>query len=466
MKKTLLTRTLHLVIATSLLGLSGILGACAGTSERVAMDLWRAETAKVETGETSAAEFSDHMSLSKYQELALARNHRVNAARESWKASLEGVQTARSLPDPVLTYGVFLQEVETRVGPQKHRLGITQSFPWFGTLNQRGLLALAGADMTRQQYVQVIQTTLREVAVAFARYYYLGAALQINTDNMELLKGWERILRARYTTGKVNYSDLIKVQVELTQLDDRIKTLQQQRAPRSARLIALLDLPSSTILAWPEDLPTVQPLLPAETLEEQLLRLSPELGAMDAKVERTDRKIDLARRAGYPDFTVGVDWIQTDTRDVAGLEDNGKDPLVARVGIRIPLWRGKVSAGTRQAQAQNRAASEAKADRARQLEAELKDLIFRYRDAERKVALYKDSLIPKGNQSLEAAFAAFEAGHSDFLNVLDTERTLLEFGLSLHGARADLLEARAGIDALTGHPTGIAQITPGTEVKQ
>ena len=95
-------------------------------------------------------------------------------------------------------------------------------------------------------------------------------------------------------------------------------------------------------------------------------------------------------------------------------------------------------------------AEERLAARANALESELSTQMYRHRDAQRKVALYRDALIPKGNQSLRAAYAAYEAGEGDFLQVLDAERALIEFGLALERARADRVHAQASITALVG----------------
>jgi hypothetical protein len=53
---------------------------------------------------------------------------------ETWKAAIEQVPQARALPDPKFTYGYFIREVETRVGPQQQKFEIMQIFPWFGTI--------------------------------------------------------------------------------------------------------------------------------------------------------------------------------------------------------------------------------------------------------------------------------------------------------------------------------------------
>jgi outer membrane protein TolC len=431
---------------------AGVFG-CAGSRERAARDSWRMEAAKWASSpgsQTMNGTIESGTPLPELVALAFERNPSVTAARQEWKAALEQVPQARVLPDPMLTYGRFLQSVETRVGPQKQRLGVSQSFPWFGTLGARGDMALAGAEAARGRYAAALQRIYREMSTAYAEYYYLGSSIGIVRDNLGLLVQWEEILRTRYSTGAARFSDLIKVQVELGKLQDRVTTLEQQRAPHRARINALVDLHADNTIPWFDALPEVAGLARRDSLEVRLARQNPELAALRAMVEKETHGVDLAGKAGLPSFTLGVDWVQTDPGPMAGTVDNGKDPVMAMVGIRVPLWRGSVSAGVRQAQARRLSAQAALADRSNRLETDLADALFRFDDARRKITLYRDSLVPKVRESLDAAYSAFEAGQGSFLDVIDAERVLLEFRLVLERARADLLEARAAVDALTG----------------
>ncbi|MEE9371057.1 MAG: hypothetical protein V3W45_06260, partial [Sedimentisphaerales bacterium] len=59
------------------------------------------------------------VNLQDYLRYAALHNAGLKAAFERWKAAIEQIPQAESLPDPKFTYGYFINEVETRVGPQK-----------------------------------------------------------------------------------------------------------------------------------------------------------------------------------------------------------------------------------------------------------------------------------------------------------------------------------------------------------
>ncbi len=436
------------------LAAAGVAGGCAGPAEHAARDLWQADPYRAAPAAAAPAPDSVALTpasgLGDYLEIALERNASVRAAREEWKAALERAPQARALPDPMLTYGYFLQSVETRVGPQKQRLGVSQSFPWFGTLGLKADVALQAAEAARQRYRAALQMTAVGVARAYGDLYYVGASVRSVGDNLAVLRQWEDALQSRYTAGRANFSDVIRVQVELGKLQDRLTTVERRQAPVTARLDALLDYPSAARLPLPDALPPVPVPAGRDSLGRSLERENPELASLKASVAKESKSVDLARKAGLPSFTLGLDWIQTDPRDMPDLADNGKDPVMAVVGVKLPIWRGSVSAGEREARARRASAEARLTGRADALQSDLDDALFRYDDADRKIALYRDSLIPKVNQSLDASYSAFEAGKGTFLDVLDAERTLLEFKLSLERARADLLEAGVSIQALTG----------------
>ena len=76
--------------------------------------------------------------------------------------------------------------------------------------------------------------------------------------------------------------------------------------------------------------------------------------------------------------------------------------------------------------------------------------LYHFRDAGRKIDLYRDTLIPKAEQSLNVTQQAFSAGQADFLDLIDTQRVLLEFKLSYERALAHRAQRLAEIEKLVG----------------
>ena len=90
-------------------------------------------------------------------------------------------------------------------------------------------------------------------------------------------------------------------------------------------------------------------------------------------------------------------------------------------------------------------------NREQTLTADIQQALFKLRDADRKINLYKESLIPKAEQSLEVNRKGYETGKMEFINLIDAERMLLEFELSYERALADHLKHRSELAKLTGN---------------
>lgn len=97
------------------------------------------------TSQAPSASESIEPTLNAYIEYALFHSPEVERSYQDWRASSERLPQVRSLPDPRLKLGFFVNEVETRVGAQQAKVGIEQSFPWIGTLKSREDSAARGA---------------------------------------------------------------------------------------------------------------------------------------------------------------------------------------------------------------------------------------------------------------------------------------------------------------------------------
>ena len=387
--------------------------------------------------------------LGDYLRYGALNNPGLEAAFSRWKAALERSPQVTSLPDPRLTYGYFIDEVETRVGPQRHRVGVEQTFPWFGKLRLRGDAALAEARAVYEQFVAQKLKLFFEIKHAYYELYYLARALAITRENMGLVKRFEQVARSQYRVGSAQHADVIRAQVELGKLEDELRSLEDMRQPLAAQLNAALNRPAHAAVPWPKAVPSDH----VEAKDEQVLawvsESSPELRALAAQIEEQQAAVNLAKRNYYPDVTLGLEYIDTGSARTP-TSDSGKDPVVAKMSINVPLWQRRYRAAEREARARLRGARHEMADRANTLAAELKLALFKQRDAERKIGLYRDALVPKAEQSLKAIETAYAAGKMDFLSLIDAEQVLLAFRLAHERALADRAQRLAEIEMLVG----------------
>jgi len=409
-------------------------------------------SAAAESPDASEPEPANLTGLSDCLAYAALHNPGLEAAFEQWKATYEKILQARTLPDPRLTYRVFIEQVETRVGPQLQGAGIAQMFPWFGKLELRAGVADEAAKAAGQRYQAAKLALFYRVKRAWYEDYYLERAIAVTAENRRIVENLEGVVRTRYKAAAAGQPDLIRVQVELGKLDDRLRALQAMREPVRAKLNAALGRATDAPLPVPAAAPEERIAADDAQVLAWLAEDSPTLAAMDHEAEARRRQIDLARKDFYPDLTVGVDWTQVGEARMPGVPDSGKDVVMGMFSINVPIWHEKYNAAAREAMAGHRAALASRQETANTLAADLKMALYGYRDANRKINLYRDTLLPKARQALRSTETAFVGGKATYLDLMDAERILLEFQLSHERALADSAQRLAEVEMLVGRP--------------
>jgi len=393
---------------------------------------------------------NDPIELKDYLAFAAMNNAGLQVAFEQWKIAVEQVPQAKSLPDPKFTYGYFIEEVETRVGPQRNKLEIMQTFPWFGEIEARTDAAAAAAKAARKRYEAAKLKLFSEVKYAFYEYTYLARAIEIAKENLELIQHFEEVARTKYITAATGHPDVIRAQIEMARLEDRLKTLEELRKPIVARLNAVLNRQSLEMLPWPRK----AQLRVAEVSREKMIELlrlkNPELEALDFELQAAKSKVDLAKKKFWPDVGVGVGWTDTRSAMNPGVSDSGKDPIILMFTMNLPIWREGYKAVELQAKANVRKASHQKREAENTIIALAERSLYDFEDSDRKRKLYGDVLIPKGEELLEASETAYKAGTIDFLSLINAQQKLLEFQLYYERAMTDNQQELARLEMLVG----------------
>ncbi|MFU8896581.1 MAG: TolC family protein [Gammaproteobacteria bacterium] len=393
--------------------------------------------------------------LDHYIGYALRDSPELDAAWHRWRAAAERVTQARTLPDPQLGFAVVFDQVDTNAGHMGERYSISQMFPWFGKLGLRGDVAFEEAQAEARLFEATRLELAERVTRAWFELAWLNEAIATAGENLALMRRFESVARARYRVGAVSQADVNRAQVELGRLDDQLRSLQDMRGPAAAALNAVLGRSAHARLPGAFDAPSRQPAGAwPEQEDDYWLALArarnPGLAAAQHRVMREEQAVALAQRNYYPDITLGLEYGRNSARRMAQMDGGGSDTVAAMVSFSLPIRRGRIAAGVREAEARLGAASRQAEAREYDLEAELKQALFVHRDSTRRVALYGGTLLPKARQSLATTEAAYRAGDAGFSDLVDAQRVLLEFALAHERAAADRAQALARIRTLVG----------------
>ncbi len=401
--------------------------------------------------DNSVSDLLQAADLEAYLAFGLRNSAHLRASFESWRASTERVEQASTLPDPKLSFGEFLEEVQTRTGPQRRRFGISQAFPWPGELGTKANLAERQAEVAWEHVEQSRLSVARQIEEAFYEYAYLAHELTITRELLQLTQGLEPVVQGRIRGG-AGQEDLLRLQVEIGRLEDDLASVQRRRPALSSRLADAMNLPLEVAGSLP--LPELEFPHPETRSTEELLALaldgSPRLRAFAKQLQAAsvaEELVDFKRR---PDLAARLDYIQTGDALAPGTPGSGDDPVFVGLTLSLPVWSSSYSAAEREARHVVRAARARLDDARSSLSAEVTEVSYRVDDSQRRIRLYRESLIPRARESLQLTTVSYRAGGASVLDLLDSERALLEFELSLWRACREALKGGARLRELLG----------------
>src|SRR5450755_3087588 len=212
---------LELLLLASLLTLSA-LAQESPTTRDVAPRV--APTATVDQPPSSQA-----LTLEEVVTEALAKNPGVQSALHTINAQQHKIPQAKSLSDPMVSVGwngnpapFSVQEGD----PSSYRgISVSQQLPYPGKLKLRGQIAAKDVDAAQWDYEAVRRRPVADVKTAYYEYFFYDKALQITRKDKDLLQKLSSISEARYKVGKGMQQDVLRSQVEITMLLQRVTVM-------------------------------------------------------------------------------------------------------------------------------------------------------------------------------------------------------------------------------------------------
>ena len=387
----------------------------------------------------------DRLMLPELIQGVLARNPELVAARKQWEAATNRITQARSLDDPILSIQLWNVPQPFKATQADNTIfGLSQNLPFPGKLGLKGEVASRSADMTEQ----AVHAKERELVARLKQAYYdlflMQKTIQIHHEQVELLRQFFEIANTKFRAGKGSQADVLKAQVELSLLQQQLPVLEQRRKTAGAMLNTLLDRDPSLPLGLaqePSPLPIDQPL---DDLHRLALNDRPELKAAELDVQRSEQSRALAQRQYYPDFNVAFQRFQN---------YQANDGFGAYVAMSIPFafWtKPKYDAGVQEAAAAVSVAQAQQHTLENLTRFQVDDLLAKLRATDQVATLYRTTILPQAEQSLESARVGYRVGKGSFLDLIDAQRTWRGFQHEYFKAIVDRQHRLAELEQMVG----------------
>ena len=381
---------------------------------------------------------------------AKARNPEFASMRHEADAAADRAASAGTLPDP--KFRIELQDI-TKMGEQdptlsparvgKTRYLLMQDLPWFGKRDLKREIAELEAAGAQGRSLGTWADLATRIKAAYAEYYYIHRNLVLAREILDLMERLEKIAQVRYAGGLAAQQDVIRAQVEQTNMRTELVAMETEHHHLSARLNALLARPPNSALAAPEGLR----LLPAPAkldyaaLAERARARNPQLFADDARLKAAEKSRELTYKNRYPDFTLGVSPIQY---------QNAVMEWELMVELNIPLQQGSRRAQERESEAMLAAARARREATSNQVMADLAENLAGIEAARRTELLTTNNLLPQAELTFQSALAGYETGKVDFATLLDAQRQIRQARQNQIKAQAEAQARLADIERILG----------------
>ena len=386
-------------------------------------------------------------------EAVLAELHtspRLRAARLGAGALAIEAVVSDAWPDPSISLTVQPFPILTARGSQRLLFRVEQMLPWPGTLSRRrevadGNAAIAGAEV----HVLLADLSL-QVQQAYIRLARVQAIEALIRGFQERLGTFAEAAAIRYEVGRGPQAAILRLQLESNRLETRLLGLDAERhLARStlARLIDRPDLVADAVVVDPVTLPAFDSALVSFARRER-----PERNVLDARAQRQEAEIELAKRAFYPDIGASFTYFDIYADEALPMGD-GRDALAIGLSVKIPLDRA--SRQSRLEAARMRAAQvEAELDAFNvEIDTQIEALRFAAGQEQDQLALFRTRLLPQANVTIESTLATYTTGQADFLTLLDAERARFELQIAEAEAEARYATIAAQLARALGVPS-------------
>jgi len=414
-----------------------------------------------------AAPVTAHITVEQAVEDALTGNPEIRAAVRRLSLAQMKTTTARSLDDPMLMvrdWGTPIRK-PWDLNQAQLMISLQQTIPGKDKRDLRGKIAgddveVAGDELETLR--QEVAASVREACVALLRN---ADEMKLHNEQAAVLNQTLSAVLAEYTTGKVPQVDVLRAQMALTRLSEHLIQLEEERDGSRAQLNELMGRSPDEAVEIAGNYRSPETLPPIEELKRVAIEHRPELAALRKQIVKSGDESRLARLAMKPDITVAAGYMLMPTGSFS------RSAYMGEITMNLPsLNRARHDGETKQADAATDAAQAELDARTSSVFLEIRQAEIAVQSAQRRVKLYRDTLLPQAEAAFKASTAAYQNNRGEFTNLIDSQNLLLDIrndtfkALSEEDAGSTQLERAIGAALPDIYPTQTNNDIPNFDI--
>ncbi len=359
-----------------------------------------------------------------------------------------------ALPDPILSLNIlnlptnsFAFDREPMTGKQ---IALKQIFPFPGKLNLKEKISKEDVAISKANYNEYRNLMIKDLKVEYYDLFFIDKAIEITDKNQRLLQEFAKIAETKYAVGKGLQQDVLKAQVELSKMIDKLIQLEQKRKVKQAQINTILNQSVNSPLGEPVEPEFIIFEKTLDTLQNLARSNRPLLMAWEVARKQSNLKVDLAKKDYWPDFSIFLAYTQ---RDELRNGNPGYDFLSGGISLNIPLYSGsKQSKKVAETRYSKSMIDERYRQVLNQVFFELENKLTSVEKNVKLVELFKTRIIPQASQSVESALIGYQTDKVDFLTLINNQITLFNYQIDYYRVLSDYHKDIASIEFVTGTP--------------
>ena len=360
------------------------------------------------------------LTLAEAEDFALAAEPGQMALEARAAALDERAVVAGELPDPMLRIGLNNFPLESggfsTEGMTQVMVGYRQAFPAGKTRS----LSYEKFGLLSDQMSENANARERSVRTAaqnaWLELYFLSRAEKLIRESRPFFADLAEITRSLYAVGRKTQQDVLRAELELSRLDDRLIDIERRRGRAQSALAEWIGEDAKRPVA--SNFPNWNSLPPLPDLH-QGLRTHPALIAANAQVDASDADVKIADERSKPSWALDIGYGYRE-----GYLPNGdprSDLVTIGVTVGLPFFRKKSVDSSLTAALQDRSAAISSMLRLeRVLGSQLEAEHAQWRELTRRLLLYDTQSLNQARGQAEAALLAYQSDAGDFADVMQS----------------------------------------------
>ena len=384
---------------------------------------------------------------------ALNVSPKLKMLQSKYSAAESSINVNSNLPDPMLTLGLANLPTNTFSLTQEPMtgkiIGLSQAIPFPGKLRSLAGVSEKDAQIVLQEINDAKNEIVKEVSQNYFELIYTRKAIDVANENLKLLSEIAKVVRTNYSVAKASQQNLFKVELEITNLNDKIVELKNKESSITAVLNAQLLRPQDVSILT-DSLPSIQyRMFSQKELDSLAVQNRPYLAGIELAKKKAELQEKLAKYDYLPNFNLSVQYSQRDR--IAMTNTPLADFASFMVGISLPLnYGGKVSSKVEETEAMQDMYDQQYSLSIQMLNSSFGTSISKLKSLQERIKLIEDAELPQAQHAYTSSLSSYQVGEIDFINVIDAQSKLYQIDTNLFRLKTDYLKELEELKFLTG----------------